>query len=273
MCLIIQKPAGKTVDKWVLESALNYNQDGFGLMYHDNNGPVVKKWKQLGIKRINKLVKALTDVELAIHFRMATHGKVDKSNAHPFPLANGAHMMHNGILSAYAPADRDGKLSDTQIFVNTYLNKMVELGPIDVPALEQEIQGNALAILDSDGDMRLYGKGRWVEHYGLKFSNTYAWDAPSTYKPRSTLSDYAYDWRDSDNLVGDDTDVDKYMLDELYCIVDSLPLEDCDMYSAADMMLQDDLMSGNITEWDIIEYCTAETLTNLYKYAARHNLV
>ena len=271
MCLIIQKPAGKTVDKWVLESALTYNQDGFGIMYHDNDKPVVKKWKQLGIKRINKIVKSLTDVELAIHFRMATHGKVTKDNAHPFKLASGAQMMHNGILSGYTPVDRDGALSDTQIFVKTYLNKMIELGPIDVPKLEEEIAGNALAILEPDGDLRLYGKGRWVEHYGLKFSNTYAWDAPVSYKTRSTLADLAdYDWRDN---VASDTDVDKYMLDELFCIIDSLPLELPEMYSAVDMQLQDDLLNGFVSEWDVIEMCTAETLTNLYKYAARHNLV
>ena len=80
MCLIVQVPAGETLELDVIESAYSWNCDGFGLMA---NGEATK-WKDLKPATIKRKIDELQDVDIAVHFRMATDGKVNKSNAHPF---------------------------------------------------------------------------------------------------------------------------------------------------------------------------------------------
>ena len=69
MCLIIHKPIGATIEKWVIDSAKEYNADGIGIMSAGKVERFLKIKTNKVYDKINKLDNA------AIHFRMATHGK------------------------------------------------------------------------------------------------------------------------------------------------------------------------------------------------------
>ena len=143
MCVIIHKPAGIEVPSInVLENCHNNNPHGIGMMFNDpsTNTVIIRK----GFRNPQELLETImqcehelgicmTDVELVIHFRFATHGEISPNNCHPFPtipieevLCNtnvscSCGIAHNGIIDF---VDDDPKLSDTMMFVVHYIADM-----------------------------------------------------------------------------------------------------------------------------------------------------
>lgn len=118
MCVIISKNKGQEIpSKEFLRKAWNSNPDGCGFAYNFNNKVYICK----GFMDFNKFYDKLTIIDkiynlknrdVVFHFRIATHGKVEPLNTHPFLLpannekfvnknemstTNGC-FFHNGIL-------------------------------------------------------------------------------------------------------------------------------------------------------------------------------
>lgn len=283
MCLIIIKPAGKEIPPHVIESARTYNPDGFGIM----SGGVAKRWKHRTVPQIRALLEKHQDKDAALHFRMATDGKVSVANSHPFKLRNGSYLMHNGILSAYR-TDKGAAKSDTRLFIETFANPVIaKHGSIPKKKLEKEIVGNAMAIMARDGVISTYGN-TWPEHYGLRFSNEYAWDAPYDYTKtivpfrKNTTTKYI------SSKTYDSYRADDILRQELYAVADSLPLQTSHEIAYQDLALLDYLNASynaldSFDEWglsdeydlavEFIEGCSAESLVSLYTYCVKHGII
>jgi hypothetical protein len=278
MCLIVVKPAGQTIPDHVIESAQEYNSDGFGLMHSGT----AKRWKHRTPKQIKKLLEPLGDVNVAVHFRMATDGKVSVSNAHPFKLKNQAYLMHNGILSKYRTSGKAEK-SDTRMFIEKFCNpRIVQNGSIPRKDLEKEIYGNAICIMQRDGVINTYGDS-WLKRYGCEFSNTYAWDsAESMARYSSNSGKYGYLSSAVTDRV-DNTPVDMAdfetngllgtMYYRLYEIADMLPIHDYSYIAYEDLDLQDSFLAEEIDCYSFLNACTDETLLELYTLACNQNLI
>jgi hypothetical protein len=221
-----------------------------------------------------EIMDTLTDVDVAIHFRMATDGRVNKHNAHPFKLKNQSWLMHNGILSAYRTSKDDVK-SDTRNFVETFCNPLIKKhGSVPKTALEQEIFGSTICLMNKDGSINRYGSG-WVKYSGSFYSNEYAWDSPTysaaySSKVQSNLvstrrPDYIFD--DVDRGFQDESILAEAMLGLLEQCTDILPYTDPSYVSYDDIWLQDQIGLEAISGQEFIEYCSAETLLLMYTWA------
>ena len=184
MCLIIHKPAGVQIPLWIIESAAEYNPDGVGIMARDK----AQRWLSIGNAKVAARLDALTNVEAAVHFRWATHGNVTTDNVHPFRLNNGGYLMHNGVLSKYAPLTKlNSHVSDSRMFVKKFVNPMIrEYGNVHRMQMDAEVVGSAILTM-MHGKFARFGSG-WVEYDGAWYSNEYAWDCPLAYAYSASTS-------------------------------------------------------------------------------------
>jgi len=112
MCVIF---LGKVKDILDLDlpSAWASNPHGAGILFHDRGGRVVCS---KGLMTLEDTITAIESIDrnrkIAVHLRFATHGAINPSNTHPFPVGRGAFLMHNGILSAFG-RHGDAGLSDS----------------------------------------------------------------------------------------------------------------------------------------------------------------
>jgi hypothetical protein len=274
MCLIIEVPKNQSPKRWIVESALEYNADGVGIM-HD--GKAVK-WIKPSVDKIMAYLEEVKPVDAAIHFRMATDGKINKANAHPFKLKNQSWLMHNGILGKYRTTKTAAK-SDTRQFVEQFCNVQIsQHGSVPKAALEAEIVGNAILIMLKDGSITKYGSG-WNKFEGCYYSNEYAWDSPTYASKYAVKSKVQYASRTAyPAYIADDYApvrcrsgaemLEEDMLRVCENLVDILPFNDCSYMSYADIELQDELLEEEITAHDFLEFCDAETLLLMYTWAA-----
>lgn len=138
MCIITYKTK-ENKNLWsydTLKTMFNNNPDGAGLMFSYNN----KVYYYKGLmcfenfyKLYNKLNEKYNfkNLDIALHFRIKTHGGVDTRNTHPFIITNdfkkfddlsgssSIALMHNGII--YNNTTTNSKYSDTCNFIVNYL--------------------------------------------------------------------------------------------------------------------------------------------------------
>jgi hypothetical protein len=120
MCLIVHQPKGSSVPLELLRSAAEYNPDGFGFMGFDTAGrTVVERSGEPGFERARRLAEQHAGNDCVFHFRRRTRGSSHDENLHPFDVAPGLLMMHNGTASN-VPIRHAGR-SDTWHLVNDYL--------------------------------------------------------------------------------------------------------------------------------------------------------
>ena len=90
MCLIVVGNKNDVIQqKSILENAIKINNNGFGLMYFKDDNIVSKKTLSKKFSDVENLIKSIMDdcsSKLALHFRFATEGVVDKINTHPIPI-------------------------------------------------------------------------------------------------------------------------------------------------------------------------------------------
>ena len=205
MCIIISK--NKNCDRLPtigeLENCFNYNSDGAGFMYVNNNKVIIEKgFMELKsfLNRFKELCNIYNDFKnksLVIHCRIGTSSGNTPENTHPYAVTtkeNKLHklndatdlgIVHNGIISAYTPKNKNASVNDTQKFIleylapiykhykNFYKNEKFRAGI-------KAITGSKFVFLDKNDNT--YYVGDFVDEKGLKFSNT-------TYK---TLTTYTF---------------------------------------------------------------------------------
>ena len=180
MCVAIYKPKNATVDFDKLEACHDTNPDGMGFAVVVDNKILIHK--QLDdFTSFFDLVNRYQNDDMLLHFRIKTHGKIDRSNCHPFLLANkSVGFAHNGILSKYTP-NAKSKVSDTVIFRKTMLEPLVQQYPdaifedkLIIQLLGEAIgTNNKLVLLDRKGNHSIINEEEGETIKGVWYSNTH----------------------------------------------------------------------------------------------------
>lgn len=188
MCLLLLQPKDYTFsDEW-LADFYNHNQDGIGVMRAANGEISVAKLVPNSLQELIEFYHAhVAGKECAVHFRMRTHGDTDLTNCHPYEVLGDEtgypiYMMHNGVLQR--GNDKDESKSDTWHYINDIIRPALLSDPTQFMApwfktiIEDSIgRGNKFVLMDAFGNTVVINKSAGVNHEGVWYSNTYAWDA------------------------------------------------------------------------------------------------
>ena len=212
MCIIAIKPKNKKLqDKDVLHTCFTRNPDGSGYMFVHDNVVEIKKGFMNFDEFYNSLIKDYKEYDLdkqnlVMHFRIGTSGQSRLGCTHPFAITNDYDVLntthltsnigvcHNGIISNYN--DRNGKYSDTQIYIAKVLTPLIKLNINsykfkDVQTIIKDTTNSKWAILDKFDDV--YTIGDFVDDNGYLYSN-------STYKKFEFKYTTTYSgWYDDDD--------------------------------------------------------------------------
>lgn len=123
MCIAILNAKG-TLSLKTFKNCWEANPDGAGLCYYDGERiQIIKEMKS--VKSLHKQYVSIREkfpaVDIAIHFRIATHGRVNSTNCHPFKVNKNTAFIHNGIISNVGT---NPDFSDTYIFNETILKAL-----------------------------------------------------------------------------------------------------------------------------------------------------
>lgn len=202
MCLIVAKPKGVKMPKRKrIRDWFESHPDGFGLAFQHNGSVRILKGAltiEEAFEILDKMVyylgsKSPREVDVIMHFRVATAGVITPANCHPFPitaeqeklgsldLLSENALAHNGMITGYGYTtytykggvfgytEPTGTKTDTQKFIEDYL---VALGKhLWLPAVQALIEkctSSKFAILSNIGIVYI---GQFIEENGLKFSN------------------------------------------------------------------------------------------------------
>ena len=147
MCVAVFKPKNiQLPSRQTLKNCFDRNRDGAGFaLYRDNKIQIHKgfmDFDQFYNAFLNEKPKKQQNI--LIHFRIATHGLVDKGNTHPFPVTNnfqemrntnysydGKVLIHNGVFhypkQFMEKYDSNGKYSDTMVFSRVLFDNLQNL--------------------------------------------------------------------------------------------------------------------------------------------------
>lgn len=191
MCLIIECNQHIPLTKTLITEFYRRNDDGFGIMWVENEELKVEKFAAGSLDLLWDKYQAAKQFDPLIHLRQKTHGLVDHTNTHPYPVGNtGIYLMHNGILSGGNSSDTSK--SDTWHFIDKVIEPILSWAndPSDAirshkfRVLIERIIGssNRIAMGDKHGYV-LFNKEAWTtisepttNAVGLRVSNSYAWD-------------------------------------------------------------------------------------------------
>jgi len=174
MCIAILKPEGEILTKDTLRTCFNNNQDGSGFMFAKDGELIMEK----GFFQFNEFWNAYRtsmikyrDPISIVHFRIATHGPINKFNCHPFLIDKKVGFAHNGMINFTSP---HLKKSDTMIFNNEVLKSLPEgfiFNDGIFTLIEESIGSSKLIFLNSDGRYRIANEDLGTTENGIWFSN------------------------------------------------------------------------------------------------------
>lgn len=123
MCIAILNTKGILSLK-TFKTCWEANPDGAGLCYFDGEKiQILKDMK--GAKTFHKSYLAVREkfpsIDIAIHFRISTHGRVNVTNCHPFKVNKTTAFIHNGMINNVAV---NPDFSDTYIFNETIVKSL-----------------------------------------------------------------------------------------------------------------------------------------------------
>lgn len=210
MCVIIQKPAGKTLSDRDLEVAYDNNPHGFGFMVYDPEIDRIRahksldKWDKEGVK---KIFHKLKNVDAVFHLRWKTKGELKDNQCHPFKVLDkkkhgiDMYFMHNGTITNVET--RKGE-SDTQAFCRTILRPILSRKPslIRTKAFNELLRNyissqSKLLFMFGKGEIVYVNKKAGSEREGCWVSNTYSFNSNHRTGYNSTNS-----WNSSNNVYG-----------------------------------------------------------------------
>ena len=199
MCIIIYKPEGvASPSKDILKNCWERNSHGAGVMYRMRRKTYYKK----GFMTFAELYQYLSNLnpkhEWGIHFRLATHGGINRECTHPFEYTTSYDqmrklkgkcdtlVMHNGVFDLKGGTD----YSDTMEWVKLMAGVGVNFdSDLHLKLVELTADGQRLLIMGESTTL----VGDWVRDNGLYYSNTGYKSTPSFYskyyKPYVTYTD------------------------------------------------------------------------------------
>ena len=183
MCMLCVIPPHVTPTRDRLEnSALNNPHGfGFGIAIPSENRILVERTMNAddSINRFIELRTQYPEGYAVWHARLATHGKTDVTNCHPFRVGrdNLTYLAHNGILPVL---ETDAERSDTRIFAEDTLPAMGGVSALDneqvLNVLEDFTSGSKVAILTLNPSAKqplylLHASKGWHDETGVWWSN------------------------------------------------------------------------------------------------------
>lgn len=229
MCIAILKPKGMDISKEILQTCSEANPDGMGFAYIDKDRMYIKKFMEF-----DEFYKAFKKVKnkstMLIHFRIATHGKVELDNCHPFFLNSRMALIHNGVISGYGDKE---KKSDTRDFIDRVIGNISWKqwkNPSFRELVGKSIGYSKLAILDITGDYYIINEDKGYWDNGIWYSNksyepkkkvtyiTYPTTTTNTSKDYDPYGDEDYDtwWSKTYSTKFNDTTTDKESTSKKY---------------------------------------------------------
>jgi len=195
MCIIAVNVLGSILSEEVLNNCWDNNPDGAGIMYAVDNQLHIYKTleKNKLIEKYNEIRTKYPDIDIVLHFRLATHGSVNIDNTHPVIVNKDLAFVHNGIIREVmhtSLASRCKDYSDSRIFgemLKGVADKIFEDKGLQ-ELLESYIGHSKIVFMDNCGRVltlnELYGvydvEGNW-------FSNqTYLYKAVSRWSPKES---------------------------------------------------------------------------------------
>lgn len=191
MCLIIQHTPtnGQALSDTEVRDVYSRNRDGFGYMWVENGTLQTRKGVPSDATQAVEWYReaATKPGVVVVHWRMATHGRVVQSLAHPFYLSPDVAMVHNGVLSGWGLGRADD-VSDTSEFAGAVASWLSAWGHLEghrhptlVGWIDKEVRGSAVVTMGvgPDGLASVHRHGNPGIHYADRwYSNTYAWSGP-----------------------------------------------------------------------------------------------
>lgn len=174
MCIAILNTE-QTLDKHVFENCWHNNPDGAGIAFIKNGKVCIAK-EMDDVDRFYRTYAAIrrwNTLPVILHFRVATSGRINLENCHPFEVTDGLVMAHNGILNHVNPTR---KRSDTLIFIREILRKLPKsfLHNVAIERLLGAFIGDSkLVFLDRQGRYHIINEqhGHWDQGQLNWFSN------------------------------------------------------------------------------------------------------
>ena len=163
MCVIVYKPKGiEMPSAEIINACACANRDGFGFC------TPTKFFKSTSFYEFSKRLAAVgKDEPCIMHFRLATHGCVCKSNCHPFKRED-ICFAHNGVLSI---VPFRGK-TDSETAFSLYIVPAIKHYGLDAEetkaAIEAVRESSRFAVMQGE-QVRLFGD--FYEVDGCSFSN------------------------------------------------------------------------------------------------------
>ena len=194
MCIIAMIPAGKQINKNTLENMTNNNPDGSGIAWIQDNK--IKTYKTMdNDKFINKALeiqsKFCKDSDILIHCRIATSGKTDLDNCHPFKISNDTVFAQNGILNC---VEATNKVSDTRMFNKALLKQLKPefLDNVTTRKLIGDIiKSDKLAFLTVNPKLK---RNSYIINRDLGEKENRVWFSNDSYKEKTYVTDVCYNW-------------------------------------------------------------------------------
>ncbi len=179
MCIIVFKPQKTPVDIDTLRICFENNPDGAGYMFPCEGKLLIKKgfftFDDLRSAWGNFLRVHGDKLPVVFHFRIATAGRIDKTNCHPHRIARDLGFVHNGILSC-VKVPKHSKLSDTIIYRDRYLGNLAGKSLHNANLFESISDhigpGNKFAFMNARGEVIICNEDQGLWEDGLWFSNT-----------------------------------------------------------------------------------------------------
>lgn len=176
MCIAILNTKKTTLSKEILRNCWENNGDGAGILYINNDKmQIFKEMKSFDnfydnyIQIKNKYGKK----NMVLHFRISTHGKVNKTNCHPFLVNEDLGFVHNGMIYD-VPVSKD--YSDTYMFNESILKEFksgFEYNDTIMDMLEFFIgKGSKLIFLNKNNHYKIVNESAGHWSMGCWFSNS-----------------------------------------------------------------------------------------------------
>jgi len=183
MCLIIHKPKHASINLELLQSASQFNPDGFGLMAFSGHQKInIVRSQATHFEELKRAYKHFAKSECVIHLRLRTRGHVNTTNTHPFRITGSIYMAHNGTLDISC---RIPGRSDSWHMANDLLKPILQRSPTVLhnksfqSYIAQKIGShNRMVFMDADQQKTIIiNQSLGTEYQGVWLSNTKWFDA------------------------------------------------------------------------------------------------